>query len=331
MSDENKKTVEEPDFEKLARTTAPSRFNKVVTIILVAICVVLAAFIIFRMTSSSDSSQLAMPVAENTSSAVNVSVQSAEIKDFSRISKLNGEIRRSGDSLAVYPDITSSGTVTEILVSRGDTVKAGDTVAYIDPSRPGAVYKISPVVSKADGIVTDIPVSVGQTVTASQAIITIAGTSDLVVEASIPEKFLGTVREGMTAEMESVAYPGRIYEGTLTYIAPTVNTTTRSSDIEIRFTGDTTGLKEGMYIRLNLETEHISDALIVPEAALDTYLGDDIVYVADGNTARRVIVTTGSSNGTETVITSGLSEGDLVITAGNVMDGTAISVVNQEN
>ena len=150
MSDENKKTVEEPDFEKLARTTAPSRFNKVVTIILVAICVVLAAFIIFRMTSSSDSSQLAMPVAENTSSAVNVSVQSAEIKDFSRISKLNGEIRRSGDSLAVYPDITSSGTVTEILVSRGDTVKAGDTVAYIDPSRPGAVYKISPVVSKAD-------------------------------------------------------------------------------------------------------------------------------------------------------------------------------------
>ena len=61
MSDENKKTVEEPDFEKLARTTAPSRFNKAVTIILVAICVVLAAFIIFRMMSAV-SSKWWMPI-----------------------------------------------------------------------------------------------------------------------------------------------------------------------------------------------------------------------------------------------------------------------------
>ena len=135
----------------------------------------------------------------------------------------------------------------------------------------------------------------------------------------------------MKAELESVAYPGRIYEGTLTYLAPTVDPTTRSSEIEIRFTGNTDGLKEGMYLRLNLETEHIDNALMVPDSALDTYLGEDIVYTVDGNTARRKPVTVGSSNGLETVITSGLSEGDLVITAGNVMDGTTINVVNQEN
>ena len=186
-------------------------------------------------------------------------------------------------------------------------------------------------VSKVNGIVNDIPVAIGQTVTASQPIVTVAGNTDLVVEASIPEKFLGTIAEGMTAEMESVAYPGRIYTGILTYIAPTVDSTTRSSDIEIQLTGDTAGLKEGMYIRLNLETEHIDNALTVPSSALDAYLGDDIVYIADGDTARRTIVTTGSTNGVDTVITSGLSEGDMVITAGNVTDGTAISVVNQEN
>ena len=331
MSDEQKKTVEEPDFEKLAKTTAPSKFNKIITIILLAICIVLAAFIIFRMYSESSGQALSAPVAENLTSAVNVSAEPAAIKDFVRISRLNGEVKRSGDSIAVYPDISTTGTVTEILVSRGDSVKAGDTIAYVDPSRPGASYKISPVIAKVDGIVNDIPVAVGQTVSASQPIITVAGTSDLVVEASVPEKFLGTIAEGMSATMETVAYPGRLYTGTLTYIAPTVDSVTRSSEIEIELTGDTTGLKEGMYIRLNLETEHIDDALIVPESALDTYLGDDIVYLADNGTARRVIVTTGSTNGTETVITSGLSEGDMVITAGNVMDGTAISVVNQEN
>ena len=331
MSDESKKTVKEPDFEKLAKTGAPSAFNKIVTIILVAICVVLAAFIIYRvMTTESDAPLAAPAAAVAETAAVNVSAEPAIIGDFSRVSRLNGEVRRSGDGISVYPD-ASSGTITEILVKRGDSVDVGDVVAYIDPSRPGASYKISPVVSKAAGIVSDIPVAVGQTVTSAQPIVTLAGKSDLVVEASVPEKFLGTLAEGMSAEMESVAYPGRIFSGTLTYIAPTVDTTTRSSDIEIALTGDTTGLKEGMYIRLNLETEHIDDALIIPDSALDTYLNEDIVYVVDNGTAKRTVVTVGSSNGTETVITSGLSEGDLVITAGNVMDGTAINVVNQEN
>ena len=87
-----------------------------------------------------------------------------------------------------------------------------------------------------------------------------------------------------------------------------------------------------MYIRLNLETEHIDDALTVPEAAIKTYLNNDVVYIADNGTARRQIVTVGSSNGEDTVITSGLNEGDMVITAGNVTDGTSISVVeSQEN
>ena len=101
---------------------------------------------------------------------------------------------------------------------------------------------------------------------------------------------------------------------------------------DIQPTGDLTGLREGMYVRLNLETEHIDDALTVPEAAIKTYLNNDVVYIADNGTARRQIVTVGSSNGEDTVITSGLNEGDMVITAGNVTDGTSISVVeSQEN
>ena len=331
MNEEKKKTTGEPDFEKLAATTTPGKFNKIITIILTAICIVLAAFIIYRMMTTESSTQLSAPVADNAIAAVNVSAEPATIKDFSKISRLNGEVTRSGAAIAIYPEITTTGTVTEILVEKGDTVNAGDIVAYIDPSRPGASYKASPVTAKASGIVNDIPVTIGQTVSASQTVVTIVGTSDLVVEASIPEKFLGTIAEGMSATMEAVAYPGREYTGVLTYIAPTVDTASRTSDIEIRFTGDTSGLKEGMYIRLNLETEHIANALTVPESALDTYLGNDIVYLADGDTASRTIVTTGSTNGVDTVITSGLNEGDMVITAGNVTDGTAINVVNQEN
>ena len=333
MSDDSKKkTVDEIDFEKLANDKSASRFNKFVTLILLAICIVLAAFIIFRMVNAKDSAGLAVPVAENTETTVNVSASPATIKDFSKITRLNAEVTSDGQSVSVYPDITTSGTITEILISRGQNVDKGDIIAYIDPSRPGASYKESPVVAKTSGIVTEIPVTVGQLVSASQPIAVIAVPSELKIEGSIPEKFLGTVAVGMNATMETVAYPGRYYTGTLTYIAPTVNAQTRSSDIEIQPTGDLTGLREGMYVRLNLETEHIDDALTVPEAAIKTYLNNDVVYIADNGTARRQIVTVGSSNGEDTVITSGLNEGDMVITAGNVTDGTSISVVeSQEN
>lgn len=333
MSDDStKKTVEEIDFEKLANDRSASRFNKFITLILVAICVVLAAFIIYRVVNIAGDVALAVPVADNEVTAVNVSASPAAIMDFSKITRLNAEVTSDGQSVSVYPDITTSGTVAEILVSRGQEITKGDIIAYIDPSRPGAAYKASPVVAKTSGIITEIPVTVGQLVSASQPIATIAVPSELKVEGEIPEKFLGTVAVGMNATMETVAYPGKLYTGTLTYIAPTVNAQTRSSDIEIKPTGDTTGLKEGMYIRLNLETEHIENALTVPESAVRTYLNDNIVYIADNGVARRQVVTVGSSNGVETVITSGLNEGDMVITAGNVTDGTSISVVaSQEN
>ena len=60
----------------------------------------------------------------------------------------------------------------------------------------------------------------------------------------------------MAAEFETVAYPGRMYTATLSYIAPSVDITSRTTDIELTITGDTDGLMSGMYIKLNLETEH---------------------------------------------------------------------------
>ena len=156
---------------------------------------------------------------------------------------------------------------------------------------------------------------------------TLTSNEDLIITASVPEKFIGSLRPGMSALFESVAYPGRMYEGTLSYISPNLNRQSRSADIKIDITGSTEGLMDGMYIKLNLETEHIDNAMIVPSAALDTYLGNDVVYVVEDGAAVRKTVETGSSNDTETVILSGLDEGELVITAGNVTNGTPVNVV----
>ena len=85
-----------------------------------------------------------------------------------------------------------------------------------------------------------------------------------------------------------------------------------------------------MYVKLYLETERIEDALMVPSAALGEYIGDDVVYAAVDGKAVRKIVTPGSDNGTEAVILEGLEPGELVITAGNITDGTAINPISSQ-
>ena len=111
---------------------------------------------------------------------------------------------------------------------------------------------------------------------------------------------------------------------------PSISTSSRTADIKLDIDGDTDGLKTGMYVKLYLETERIEDALMVPSAALGEYIGDDVVYAAVDGKAVRKIVTPGSDNGTEAVILEGLEPGELVITAGNITDGTAINPISSQ-
>ena len=321
------KRIKEPDFAELAAMKrTPSKASRITTVVLLLLCIILTGAVLYKMFSAPPAEK-ETAASDTALAAVNVSASPARIGDFIRISRMNGEIARAGNDIIIYPDISSSGTVTGVLIDEGDTISAGDVVAYIDSSRPGSSYKTSPVIAKAGGIVTDVNVSSGERISSSTAIATITSNDDLIIKASIPEKFIGTLRRGMTAEFETVAYPGRIYKAVLDYIAPSVDPVSRTTDIELTITGDLSGLMSGMYIKLNLETEHQDNVLMVPAAALDEYLGDDVVFLAEDGTARRQIVTMGSTNGTDTVILSGISEGDLVITAGNVTDGTAISIV----
>ena len=228
------------------------------------------------------------------------------------------------------PDITTTAIVTDILVKEGDHIAAGDVVAHIDASRPGTAYRPSPVIARSSGIVISVDASPGQTVSATTSVATITSNEDLVIEAAIPEKFLGSLRTGMTASFETVAYPGRMYSATLTYISPSLSTSSRTAAIKLSIDEEAEELKSGMYVKLYLETERIDNALIVPSAALDEYIGDDIVYTAEDGTAARKIVTVGSDNGTEAVILDGLEAGELVIAAGNVTDGSIVNAIRAE-
>lgn len=331
MDEKDKNTLEEPDFAALADKKTMSLGGKITNIILVLVCIALAAAIVLKTYSDKEELGPGFNPASQASGVINVSVAEAERTTFINTSRVNGEVVSTGKEFSVYPEISSTGTVTEVLVKRGDRVKAGDTIAYVDASRPGVSYKSGPVTVKADGIITEVSVIPGSTVSASTAIATVNPDAELVVQTYIPERFLSTVTEGMSATFESVAYEGTQYNGVVTYISPTLSSTSRTADVELSLLEQDSLLKAGMFVKVILQTEHIDNALVVPSDALDTYLDEDVVYVARNGQAVRTPVTIGSNNTSQAVILSGLSEGDLVITAGTVTNGSSINIVGGDD
>ena len=299
-------------------------FDKIITVILVLIIAVMAGVSIYGMLTPEEGSQR-LQQTESETVTVNVSASPAAIKQFIATTRFQGEVRADEANISVLPE--TMGTLSSIQVKRGDKVNAGDVVAYVDPSRPGAEYSLSPVTSKASGEVISIDSTVGSAVTASSSIVTVMPEKTLYVTTLIPERYISTLEEGLGGSVSSVAFPGSSYPVEISYLSPIVNSTNRTVSADLAFTGDTGRLMEGMYVSIDLVTERIDDALVIPSSAITSFGGNPVVYRVVDGVAVRTEVETGSSNTTETVILSGLSEGDTVITAGSVTDGTAVQVV----
>ena len=329
MSEENKKDLTEQvedskiSFKDLSKKGRSSRFDKFTTLVLLVICVILLIYVLF---GNPEREQAFVPEAEESATVINVQANAVEPHTFQVFTRLNGEIGSDNTDVSVLPD--TSGTVSSVLVRRGDSVTKDQVIAYIDPSRPGQSFKESPVTSPVDGVVTAIPVSLGETVSVSTPVATISGNDKtLYIEASLPERYIGTVTTGMDAYFTSVAYPGERFAAEISFISPTIKPTNRTADIELTITDGSDKLREGMFVTLDLVTEEIENAITVPSGAISEVMDETIVYTVENGTAIRRAVTTGSSNGSETVITSGLESGDMVITAGTVADGSAVNVV----
>lgn len=301
-----------------------SGFDKTVTIILVVLVAVLVGATVYKMYKPAEEIDRAVAVTTEEVS-VNVSAATAAVGEFIQTTRFQGEVTSDDMNISVLPE--TAGTLTSIQVSRGDHVEAGDVVAFVDPTRPGSEYALSPVTAKVSGEVLSIDATVGSSVSASTPIITVMPEKTLYVSTEIPERYIATLELGLQGDVTSIAYADRSYPVEVSYMSPILNSVSRTLPVELSFTGTADGILEGMYVSIDLVTEKISNALIVPSSAVSSYAGQTVVYVIVDGRAVRTPVETGSSNTSETVILSGLEAGDVVVTAGNVTDGTLVSIV----
>ncbi len=194
------------------------------------------------------------------------------------------------------------------------------------PLKQGTGHSISHSVLRApsSGIITNYHASVGEVVEPSSELLAITDMSSLWVLADVFEKDLSHVQTGKAVQVRVASYPGKIFQGRITYVADIIEPKTRTAKVRCEVENKGGLLKLEMFATIEIPVDRTSSVLVVPDSSIQQIDGKSVVFVR--NTAaefQKREVQTGIASGGYTEIRSGLKAGDPVATQGSFVVKTA--------
>ena len=171
-----------------------------------------------------------------------------------------------------------------------------------------------------DGVVSDLPVREGMYMKPSTRVMTLADLSSVWLIAEVFERQADAVKIGDKAEAKLPYIPGRVLDGKVEYIYPSLDPKTRALRARLRFENPDESLKPNMYAAVKLYANPKKDVLSIPlEALIRTGDRDRvIVEVGKGKFDAREVVA-GIESGDRIEIIKGLEPSDLVVTSGQFL------------
>jgi RND family efflux transporter MFP subunit len=208
----------------------------------------------------------------------------------------------------------------EQLIARAEEIKAQEAAVreaknYLLLARLN--YDYSFVSSPLSGVVTSVPVKIGDTAARGTLMASVVSTDSLYIEAFIDEADIAKVSKGQRVYVSMDAYPDRIFEGEVYMISPIVlggKQEARTFEVRVKFKEKGITIKPGMSADVEIMVDSVKDKLVVPSQAIIERSGGKFVFVKRGSIARVIPVKTGLYNWNLTEIVSGLKEGDIVAT-----------------
>jgi multidrug efflux pump subunit AcrA (membrane-fusion protein) len=256
-----------------------------------------------------------------------------QIRDYLALS---GDIV-AGSTVDVYSE--AAGKITRLYVGAGSFVRKGDPIALVDPSRPGMNYVESVVRAPIGGTVVSLPAQLGMTISQQLSLAKIAGGGALEIKLYVAERFISRIKLRQPCEITLDAWPGEVFRGTVSEIAPTVDPASRTMEVRINVDNRDAKLKTGMFAKVRLITEIKDNIVKIPANAMVERFGESFVFVVEpdngggeGFAARRRNVTPGILIDGVLEITEGLSPTDEIIVRGQTLlqDGAKINIVERQ-
>ncbi len=178
------------------------------------------------------------------------------------------------------------------------------------------VFKTLHIHSPFDGVVVQKMVTEGMQVSPGMTLYTVADLSKVWVLAEVYEYELHGVHNGAPVKMTLEAYPGKTFNGAVTYIYPFLEKETRTVKVRIEFDNPRGELKPDMYARVEILAGAERKGLAVPKEAVIRGGKRDMVIVASGGSryAPRQVKLGIESEGYFEAL-EGLTEGEKVVTS----------------
>lgn len=233
---------------------------------------------------------------------------------------LQDYVMTSGDiqtqiSIEVFPSI--GGTVVQMNVSLGSTVKKGEVIGYIDPSEPGSYYAKSPITCPISGSILTAPAKPGQKVQANSVITKIGDIENLQISAKIPERYVAELAVGQKAEIKLEAYPDVSFFASVVRISPVVDSATRTKEIILNFDKKDSRINAGMFTKVKLFTSAYKGTFAIGQDSIVSNSDKNYLFVVnDDDTVSKREVTLGKNVDGYYQILSGIEFGETVVTEG---------------
>ncbi len=156
-------------------------------------------------------------------------------------------------------------------------------------------------------------------------------TDPMKIDFAVPERYGRSMKEGNTItfsmEGDTARYTGEVYA-----VDPRVDATTRTVRVRARSANKDGRLIPGAFAKVEVQLEHLEDALVVPAEALIPDIQGQKVMLMKAGKAVSARVQLGLRTATSVQLASGVEPGDSVIVTGllAIRDGSSVRPIPKE-
>ncbi|MGD8998946.1 MAG: efflux RND transporter periplasmic adaptor subunit [Granulosicoccaceae bacterium] len=183
------------------------------------------------------------------------------------------------------------------------------------------------IYARQDGIVSHLAAREGMFVKPRMEVMTLADLSSIWIQVEVFERQAEWVKVGKPAEMTVSYLPGRVWEGTVEYVYPSLDPKTRTLRARLKFANPDEALKPNMFATVTIYGGAERDVVSIPREALIRTGTEQrvILSLGDGRFAPRSVVS-GIESGDRIEIKRGLEGGENVVVSSQFLLDSEASV-----
>lgn len=184
----------------------------------------------------------------------------------------------------------------------------------------GSARPILTLTSPLAGMLQELNVRVGMTVSAGDTLARINDVSNVWLAVAVPEAEAGAIAVGQPVETRLPAFPGEIVRGVVSAILPETDPDSRTLRVRVELPNPDGRLRPGMTAQVSLNRSAGATVLWVPsEAVIRTGRRALLMLAESGGRYRPVEVLLGRESNDQTVVLQGLEEGQQVVVSGQFL------------